>query len=277
MTWTDSLSAAGLTAAFIGGLIWLTRNWLLARLTHSIQHEYNNKLAILQSQLTRQEENHRQELQQRISSLESVASQALSGSAERQSLIFRKKIESIDTIISAIDRLASGRAAADLLAPLKLDKVDEENAKTGKLKPMLEAIKSGIDFDSLKSANCDKCRPYVSPMCWASFQAYKGTVMYAVGYVSMATQGFDRSVLDPSKLLKLAKTALPAYSQNFDNFGISAAMFLLDKLEESIYIEIDTMLDGSTADKHDLVRAAEILIASKDLIDSASAAIDSDK
>ena len=51
---TEILALAGVTGAISGGIvIWLLRNWLLTRLTASIKHEYDEKLARLTGELQR--------------------------------------------------------------------------------------------------------------------------------------------------------------------------------------------------------------------------------
>ena len=51
---TEILALAGVTGAVSAGIvIWLLRNWLLTRLTASVKHEYDEKLARLTGELQR--------------------------------------------------------------------------------------------------------------------------------------------------------------------------------------------------------------------------------
>lgn len=48
------LSAAGVSAALTGVVIWLARNWIGERLRNSIRHEYDLKLSTLNNELRTQ-------------------------------------------------------------------------------------------------------------------------------------------------------------------------------------------------------------------------------
>lgn len=271
-----ALASAGSTTVLTALLAWLFKSWITVRLTKSVQHEYDEKLTTLRSKLTRQEESFRAELHERSSSIERLSNQVFSGLSHQHNLLFQKRIDGIDAILKSIELLRSGRVAAEFLSSFRLDKISKSTTDYPKIQQLFKTFADSIDDDDIKSSTCHHIRPYVSPMCWASFKAYRGVIMYGVSVVKFIPQGFDMTMFDEQKILNLAQVALPDYSSNLEKFGVSSALALIHKLEASVHSEIQKMLDGTVTDQKDLSRAASILAATQALTQPSDALLDNE-
>lgn len=271
-----ALASAGSTTVLAALLVWLFKSWITVRLTKSVQHEYDKKHTNLRSELTRQEESFRAALHERSSSIERLSKQVFSGMSHQHNLLFQKRIEGIDAILESIELLGAGRVAAEFLSSFRLNEINKSTTDYPKIQKLFKTFADSIDDDDIKSSTCYHIRPYVSPMCWASFKAYRGVIMYGVSIVKFIPQGFDMTMFDEQKILNLAQVALPDYSKHLEKHGASSALALIEKLEVSVHCEIQKMLDGTATDQKELSRAASILTATQALTQPSDALLDND-
>lgn len=80
------LSTIG-SAALVSAALWLTRNLLITRLTKAVSHEYDEKLAIINSDLS-----------SKISEIESLRDGILGGVANRQRLLYERRLKAVEQL-----------------------------------------------------------------------------------------------------------------------------------------------------------------------------------
>lgn len=92
------LSSAGVSAALAGVLVFLSRNWLSERLRHSIKHEYDLKLAHLNSELKAESERNVILLKRAIESEAEKVRLANASISQTQKLSIERKLLAIETL-----------------------------------------------------------------------------------------------------------------------------------------------------------------------------------
>jgi hypothetical protein len=108
----------------------------------------------------------------------------------------------------------------------------------------------------------DKERPFLSPMTWALFSAYRRVLNLPAAQVMVMRTGADQKILaDPKTLLDLVKAALPHYSDYLDQFGTGGLSLLIEDLEEKLLAELVTSLESTASDEKSVTQAAAILKA----------------
>jgi hypothetical protein len=109
------------TTSLLAGALWLMRSLIITRLTQSVQHEFNEKLEILRTDLRKNEELFKAELRAKDAQIELLRSGAISGLASRQAALDRRRIEAVDQIWSAVVALAPAKTASAWMAPINFD------------------------------------------------------------------------------------------------------------------------------------------------------------
>jgi hypothetical protein len=83
--WLPSLTTAGVVSA----IAWLSREWIAARLTKSIQHEFDRKLESLRAELRESEEKLKARIHEKEGEIAALRSGALSALASRHAELER--------------------------------------------------------------------------------------------------------------------------------------------------------------------------------------------
>lgn len=103
----STFSSAGLIAA----LAWLFRNAIETRLRASVQHEFNEKLETFRADLRKSEETFKADLRAKESQIEALRGGALSGLVSRQTVLDKRRLEAIEQLWDAIEKLPPQNAS----------------------------------------------------------------------------------------------------------------------------------------------------------------------
>jgi hypothetical protein len=261
-----SIAASGALAAF---LIWLSREWISARLKASIQHEYDQKLESLKSQLKAQSDVALVELRASVERHASLLAVAHSSFAEGQKAAMERKLTAVDTLW---DRLLRLRASLPpILGFIDILTVDEY---TGiKNHPTFEALSRGWSMEKitqLMDTEVERVRPYVGEYTWAVFYSYQA-VMLRIVFLLHAGRD-DAAKLEwhkDSGTCSLIEAVLPAAEMaEFDTTRFGKVTWLQRRLEARILAATRKVVSGEefSADVLDQARliqqkAAQILAA----------------
>ena len=268
MNLTDWIPAIS-TTSLLAGALWLMRSLIIARLTKSVQHEYDGKLEVLRSDLRRNEETFKAELRAKDAQIELLRSGVISGLASRQAALDKRRIEAVDQLWSAVVALAPAKTASTMMATIKFDAASKDAAKNPQFRQIFEVMGGAIDLNKIGGANASQMRPFVSEMSWAIFSAYQAIIMFAILQLQMLKVGLDApNVLNTETVSKLVKAVLPHQTKYIEKYGVSGCHYLLDELEVLLLNELRSMLKGEESDKASLEQAAVILKESKRLMDS---------
>lgn len=265
LNWVPALSST----FFFGLALWLLRKVITTRLTRSVQHEFDQKLEKLRTELRNSEESFKADLRLKEDQILTLRSGAMSALASRQAALDNRRLEAVDQIWSSVGSLALAKGASAYASVIKFKEASAEAAKNPKMRAMFDTIASPYDMKLFKVEDAHKARPFVSPMVWAIFSAYQSILMIAVAKLHILKLGGDNSgIFDFKHIDKLIKMALPHQSEYVEKYGDSVYHYLVEELEGRLLEELRKMLDGSDADKASIAQAAEILKESERLRES---------
>lgn len=256
MEWIlTTLSSVGV----LGLILWLSRNLITTRLTNSVRHEYDEKIANLNSELRKSEEVFRADLRLKESQIDALRKGALSGIANRQSALFEKQLEAVDMLWDAVVSFAPAKSIAQLIAGFKFDAMSKVAAKDQRVRDMFSSLK----FPTIKEMRTEqaiKSRPYLSPLSWAYYSAYQAIVLHALLRLEVLKSGIDiEGVVDSEAVVKLVQVALPHRVDYIEKFGVDSLHYLFDELEIKLLDSFKLAFDGEALDKAGLAQAAEII------------------
>ncbi len=235
-------------------LIWIAiffaRNWLVAKIKASVEHDFNSKLESLKSEL-RSKENE-------ISSLRDAV---LTGRNQRQAIVDKRKIEAVDNLWKGVVDLQRFKALSNAMASINLEYAESEAAKDPKVRKFFESINQlAPKIETLKPSEAINERPFVSNTVWAYFSALQTILLGSFVRAKMLELG----VHDASKLMnkehekKILKAALPHQKEFIDKYDALSYFYLIDELEDKLLKELNNILDGQASDKESIKIAADI-------------------
>jgi hypothetical protein len=278
MGWIASLSLLlhgawilGLVVAFVG------RHWLRARIEKGIQHGFDRQIEAVRSELKREEEKVKTDLQGRIEELKaalqardrelaSLRDGVLSGRAQRQAMLDKRRIEAVERVWLAVSDLAQHKFGASLLHILDLDATTALLKGNPELKAFFEAFDKMAPPPDPKNHPARAERPFVTQPAWAYFTAYQAVLLSSKALITGFAMGIGdaRKMLDKSSLSALLKAALPHRTALIDQLSISSYLVLLDELEQALLAELTKMLDGAEIDEGAIKHAAQLVKLAND-------------
>jgi hypothetical protein len=249
-----SIAASG---ALSGLLIWLSREWISTRLKASIQHEYDQKLESLKSQLKAQSDVALVELRASVERHAALLAAAHSSFAEGQKAAMERKLNAVDTLWERLLRLRAN--LPPILGFIDVLTVDEY---TGiKNHPTFEALSRGWSMEKitqLMDTEVERVRPYVGEYTWAVFSSYQAVMLRIV---LLLHAGRDDAVKlewhKDSRTRQLIEAVLPAAElAEFDTTRFGKVSWLQRRLESRILAATRKVVSGEefSADALDQAR-----------------------
>lgn len=256
MTLQEYLLSVLSSSALIGSIAYLSKEYIKGKLLGSIKYAYDQQLEELKADLKAKE--------QKISSLSSVA---LSGVSFRKNELYKFQLTAIQKFWDEVTVLSKAKYISNIMRSLPVEKIVEYTEKDEKIREIFENMFAGINFDlkQYDASIAEKTRPFISPIAWALFSAYKSIIINDVIKSKMLTMGANKEIFDTLKgnqnLLTLVTTALPEHKKDIDDNANISLYFLLEILEERILKEIDDIIRGKQSNKEAVEEAATILQA----------------
>lgn len=255
------------TAAGLGIVGWLLRNWISARLAKSVGFEFDRKLELLRAEHRTSEERLRADLRAKEAEIATLRVGAMTALSNRQIAVDKRRLDAIDQLWASVISLSKARGISLMMSMLKFEAVAERAEKDQKMRDFLKGIGGGFNISTdLNLGDASKARPFVSPLAWATFTALVAIISNGVMRWHVAQGGLGaKDFSDHSALANMIKAALPEYSGYVDEHGISGLHFLVEKLELKLLEEFRAMMSGAEADRSSVQQAAEILKYSEEL------------
>lgn len=253
MDWVPAIT----TTSLLGLALWLAKNWIAARLTNAVRHEYEAAI-----------EQIRAELRAKEAQIEALRTGALSGLAKRQAIIFERRLNAIEQLWESLVALAPAKNVAAWMAVVKFDAAVKEAAKNAQSREIFQVV-GEIDYSTMKMTEAQLARPYVLAISWAYYSAYQAIVTHAVVRMHMLRNGIDTpGVIDTEKVMKIVEVALPHQAKYIKEHGPSAFFFLLEELESLLLLSFELTLKGEEQDQETLRKAEAIIKQSEALMNS---------
>ena len=253
--WVPSLT----TTALFGAACWMGRSLIATRLTKSVEHEFNEKLEHLRSEQRQSEELLRAELRSREGEISALRSTALTALTNRHVGLDTRKLEAVDQLWSAMTALVPARNLAGLIGGLRYEEAQKAAQLDLKFRQTMEAMIVGFNISKIDVSGAMKARPFVSPMAWAIYNAYRVITVQAAMRAQALKAGATNDFIDNQKVQQIILVALPEYSNFIQQHGASAAHLLLDSLEDKLLMEFNQMLSSKESSAASIEQAAQIL------------------
>lgn len=208
MTIQEWIPAVSTTFLF-GLAVWLFRGLIATRLAKSVQHEFDNKLEEVRSELRKSEQAFQADLRSKETQIAALRSGALSALASRQAALDRRRLQAVDELWSAVTSLAKLKYASMVMGTVDFDKASELVAKNSNVQEIFKVFAGPIE--PLQLANdAPKARPFVTQIAWALFSAYQSIILFAVTQLQILKTGVDGAkYLKTDSIENLIKVALP--------------------------------------------------------------------
>ena len=249
--WIPALSSS--TA--LAGILWLSKNWFVTRLTKSVQHDYDKKIESLRSDLKIKE-----------TEINALRTGALTGIVDRQKILYEKKVEAVELVWANVLTLAPAKFASTTLSAVNYQYALEASENDPKIKEFFKSIGPDSNHDYMKNTSALSARPFLSDLSWALFSAYSSILSIAVVRLESLRIGITEDFTTKSdSILNVVKVALPNYERYIDEHGVNGLHYLLEILETSILTELKVTLEDIDSDQNNVERASKILKASKEL------------
>lgn len=248
------------TTTFAACVLWLLRNLITARLTKSVEHEFNEKLEHLRAELREADERFKADLRAKEAEIAVLRSGALSAMASRQIAVDKRRLEAIDQLWTAFNSYGGAKSLSLTLSTIIFEEAAKYSESDPKTRQFFETLGTGFEPKLIDHASAAKARPFVSAMAWATYTAYTAICMHAVLRWHVLRYGLGtKKLIDDEVIKKLIITALPYYSDYLEKFGPDCYHYILDALETKLLQEIQQMLSGAETDQASIQQAAEIL------------------
>lgn len=266
MSWIDWVPTA-----VLAGILWVSRQWISARLTASIKHNYDEKIEKIRSEHHLSEESFRADLRTKEAQISTLLSTAMAGLTNRQAALDKRRLEAVDQLWRAFTALAPLKWNSSMMAAIKFEAALSEAAKNPQARKMFETLSPTVDVTTINTKEADEARPYLSDLAWAFYSAYIAILTFATMQLKLLTSGLDKpNFLDESSVEKLIKVALPHQQNYVAKYGSAAYHHLLDELESKLLEELRKILQGSESSRENVQQAANILEESKRVMKTAS-------
>ena len=246
--------------------LWLGRNLISVRLAKSVQHEFDQKIESVKTNLRASEERFKAQLREKETEIATLRSGALSVLASRHAALDKRRLEAVDQLWSSYNDLAPARAIAIQMSIVKFESAASEAEHNPKLRQAFDIIGNGFDSKKIEFTGATLARPYVTPMVWAVFSAISAITVHSVICFQIIKGGLGKIDLGDDKTIKkLVNVVLPHYSEYLQNGGASVYPNILEALEVKLLDEINNMLSGAESDKVNVQQASEIMKEAKAL------------
>jgi hypothetical protein len=226
-----------------------------------IQHGFDGKIENLKAELRQNEERLKHDLRTKEAEISALREGVLSGRANRQALLDKRRLEAVEKVWTAVIALGPAKALSATMSIINYDEVVKDPEK----RQVIEHFLPRTDDHSKPIAMNEQ--PFVSQIAWAYFLAYLAIIRSACIRAELLRGGIEEpeELLDVKEIKEVLKAALPHQSQFIEKSKPEAFHGLLDELEQKLLTELTNMLEGRALDVAALTQAKHIIDASKKL------------
>jgi hypothetical protein len=271
-TWQAAITASAVGSVVLAIIAFVGSTFLKAKIESNIKNQYDINIEELKSSLRRLENATQNEMRAKEDQISALRSGALSGLANRYVLLDKRRIEAIEKVWSHVIHLGRLKLSVAMTKSIKMDyviNIAEKNDEEGrKARDFAGVIWSASGLDKFEPGiPPDTERPFVPPLVWGLFVAYRQIIGHPAAMLSAMRSGVGTKILaDPKPMLDLVKAALPHQVDFIDKLGTSSIPYIADELEEKLFSEIQNSLMNPSSYHENIEQAAQILSAVDQII-----------
>lgn len=245
--------------------IFFGRNWLKANIENSVRHKFDERIEGIRTELRKSEEKLKSELRSKELEISTLRDVVLSGRANRQALFDKRQMEAVERLWAAFIALNPYKTVSASMSRIKLERAAERAPHEPNLRKFFEMIRNLAPVPKTSDNPVENEQPFLSPLAWAYFSAYRAVVMNAYATAKVLELGIDKSteLLSTEYAQDLLKAALPHQTEYIEKYKSAGYHNLLDELEQSLMKELKKMLEGEYADSASIKQASAIIMAVK--------------
>jgi hypothetical protein len=242
------LSSAGISAALSAGLIWLAKSWISERLRQSIQHEYDQKLASVNSELRAQVDTNLTKLRASIERESDKLRFAASSIGEAQKVVIEKKLGSLETLWGAV--IAARANVPPVMGFIDILTVDEY--QSSKDHPTFQKLIGEVSEQKLAAmyqdsvGSIERVRPYVGEYLWALWGTYQSIILRTALLLHWGKDDAEKlNWHKDSGIQQLLKAAMTtAEQQAFERVKIAKISWLQSLFERKLLSAMQVVVSG---------------------------------
>ena len=263
MTFQDIIQSFVLPVLTSGGVIWLCREWISARLKASIQHEYDQKLETHKASLKSQNEASLLELKNEIDQTFTLYRAAQISFTEGQKAAIERKLDSLDKLWNEILRLKN--ESPPILGFINLLSVEEyRSARNHKDFGALArgcSIEKIAEYLEKKDNPVERVRLYVGDYLWSIFFAYRQLMGRIPWLLSASLENEEKAEWHKDKGIRQILEAVLSENEltEFDRINLGKISWLQQRLESKILAASRKIISGERLSEESLAQAQTIL------------------
>lgn len=244
-------TTVALNTIIIGGLLFLSKTIIKEFLTNAIKYDYDIKVEKLKSKLT-----------QNGNDINDLRKGALSGVYYRQSKLFKKQIHAVEILWSDVIELSRIKTFSTFMLHFSgnFDEVAEKAKNDPKIRELFELLNGDFKIEDMNFLVGEKLRPFLSPLSWAYYKAYKSILATDFIKFSAIKFGVGKDLLkDDTELKRLISVTLPDKKEYVYDDSTKSFYYLLEVLENRLIDELKIVLKGTESTKESIDLASSIM------------------
>ena len=250
-SWIPSLT----TTAALAGALWLGRNIFVTRLTNTVKHEFDVKIAKVKA-----------DIESKASDIEALRGGALATASSKNAAIYSKRLEAVEIVWAGVVQLEAGKALAETMSVFDYDLLLDQSKENGKLANFTNQMAETVDEELLSTRNVSKVRPFLSPLSWALFTAYKITILQYHTMLLSLKLGEGEDFVDFKAVKDLLISALPDQETAIEKTVPKKYYIFLDVLEERLLSELQNTISGVENSENSIMEARNILSSVEEIV-----------
>jgi hypothetical protein len=181
--------------------------------------------------------------------------------AQRNAILTRRRIEAVEKLWAATHELGEFKWISQLSTIWKMDKAAEAAEKDINFRETFSKMGGDAVNRTERLLPAELERPFVSPLAWALFAAYRSALLFALARWKVVSLGMSEglSLLKVDVVRAMLSKALPEKAEYVAVCDENAFHYLLDELEERLLSELRSTLIGYEDDAEAVRQAAGIL------------------
>lgn len=253
------------TTSLLAAVLWLSRQLIAARLSKSVQFKFDKKIEAIRHEIRAKEEGFKAELREKESEIVALRDGALTALSNRQLAFYNRRLEAVDQLWASFNALNSARFVAEFMLDPTLARLTPERVKKEtKFRDLLQILEDSFDIKLLGQDGADRARPFLDPMVWAIYSAYRAVILAGALRASALKSG--KGILFDSEVMQaMLLSALPSHEEEIKNMNPLLYATLLGALEDRLLEEIRRMLRGIESDRATLEQAEAIIRNAKSI------------
>ena len=225
---------------------------------------FDEKLEKLKSELRKDEEKLRAELQVRGAEIEGLRSGAFASFTARQAELGRRRLIVVERVWAEMTELVKYRHLSVFAQTLNVDEIIKATSKSAidrrKMSDFATVLLGNLADPNAQQyeASATKERPFVPELSFALFMAYRQVVLWPYLLFQSMRLESDLKLLKTEPIVEIARKALPHQSEFLDEHGVGAVPFLAEELETAVLSSLRAALEQKDADDVAFARAKAI-------------------